>query len=314
MKLEKRLRGVMRPAPEKLPVRVRETSEVTRPAHTAAIILITIALTAAGFPLSAQTYPFREYTSDDGLPQTQLANMMQDSRGYLWIPTRNGLARFDGYTFISYLRKDGLPSNQVGRVVEDENGTIWAITLNGVARFNGKSFISYPVPDSLGVKQVGNKAVIIDTASFLLNASIDFETQILLLFEKGTYRNFTEANPALRGVKLTAIAIAPDDSTVYLIDEEFRAYSYSHGNLKQVHSGPVTDVEFIDGNPQFADLLGREATTIEPFFWEGGTLAVSFIDSEGTVWAGTETSLYRLMSRAFVEYDRENGLPEETWA
>ncbi|MCK7531852.1 MAG: hypothetical protein MZV63_12930 [Marinilabiliales bacterium] len=68
--------------------------------------------------------PIREYTIDDGLPQSESMAIFQDSRGYLWIPTRNGLALFDGHTFISYLRKDGLPSNIVSRVVEDSDGII----------------------------------------------------------------------------------------------------------------------------------------------------------------------------------------------
>lgn len=335
MKLEKRLRGVMPPAAEKLMAQMPAAAGVTRADHPAtaklpalmpaasrliragrlaATALLSMALMVAGFPLRAQSYPFREYTSDDGLPQTQLTHMMQDSRGYLWIPTRNGLARFDGYTFISYLRKDGLPSNMVHRVVEDKNGTIWVITINGVARFNGKNFISYPVPDSLGVKQVSRVAINIDTSSFLLNASIDFDTQIQLLFENGTYRNFTGMNPPLRGMKLTAIGISPADSVLYLVDEDFAAYSYDDGILKQVHEGPVTDVGFPDGMPHFSDWPGQAAPVIQPFYWEGGNLAVSFVDREGTVWAGTETSLYRLMSQAFVEYDREDGLPEETWA
>ena len=56
------------------------------------------------------------------MPQSESMAVYQDSRGFLWIPTRNGLARFDGHTFISYLRKDGLPSNIVTRVVEDKAG------------------------------------------------------------------------------------------------------------------------------------------------------------------------------------------------
>jgi len=131
------------------------------------IVIMTLALAATGITLRAQTYPFREYTSDDGLPQTQSTSVMQDSRGYIWIPTRNGLARFDGLTFVSYLRKDGLPSNLINRVVEDKNGVIWAVTTNGVARFNGKNFVSYPLPDSLGMKQIGWGCSSRDTASIL---------------------------------------------------------------------------------------------------------------------------------------------------
>src|SRR5512145_542596 len=107
-------------------------------------LLLLLMLSTLSLPSRGQTYPYREYTIDDGMPQSESMSIFQDSRGFIWIPTRNGLARFDGHTFIPYLRKDGLPSNNVTRVVEDRAGTIWAVTFNGLARFNGRNFRSYP--------------------------------------------------------------------------------------------------------------------------------------------------------------------------
>jgi ligand-binding sensor domain-containing protein len=281
---------------------------------TRQVIMMILAIAATGLTLRAQTYPFREYTSEDGLPQTQLTYMMQDSRGYIWLPTRNGLARFDGYNFISYLRKDGLPSNVVSRVIEDNSGTIWAVTMNGIARFNGADFTGFPIPDSLGIKNISRTSVCRDTASFILNASIDFDNQILLSFENGTYTNYTADNPSLQDKNLTVIGISPDKSILYLTDTEWRGYTYSNGVLTQVHKGPVTDLETVDGELVFSDWLGRSPPTIHPFYWDKGNLAVYFTDREGTIWAGTETSIFRLLSEAFVEYNRQSGLPDGTWA
>ncbi len=276
--------------------------------------MMILAIAATGLTLRAQTYPFREYTSDDGLPQTQLTYMMQDSRGYIWLPTRNGLARFDGYNFISYLRKDGLPSNLTGKVIEVKNGTIWAVTMNGIARFNGVNFTGFPIPDSLGVKNISRMSVCRDTASFILNASIDFDSQILLSFENETYSNYTADNPPLQGKNLSVIGISPDKSQLYLTDTERRGYAYSNGILTLAHKGPVTDVEIVDGEPVFSDWSLRSPSTIQPFYWDKGNLAVYFTDREGTIWAGTETNIFRLLSVAFVEYNRQSGLPDGTWA
>jgi len=293
MKLDKRVRGVMRPA---------------------AALLLALTLATADFSLNAQTYPFREYTSDDGLPQTQSTSVMQDSRGYLWIPTRNGLARFDGYTFNSYLRKDGLPSNLIHKVIEDRSGIIWAVTVNGMARFNGVKFDSYPVPDSFRVKQFNRMAIGHDTNSFFLSASIDFENQTILLFENGRYYDFTSRHPLLRGKNFSVAAADPRDSALYLIDNNNEAYAYEKGHLKSLNKSYVSDIEIVDGQIRYRDIREPSISVTEPFYWENGNLAMYFEDREGTIWAGTETSIYRLMSRAFVLYDRENGLPEETWA
>lgn len=271
-------------------------------------------LAAGSLMLQSQTYPFREYTSDDGLPQTQSTSVMQDSRGYIWIPTRNGLARFDGYSFISYLRKDGLPSNMIGRVVEDKNGTIWAVTMNGVSRFNGKNFVGYPMPDSLGIKQINMGCPGFDTATFFLHALIDYDNKIILKFENGIYHNFTADQPALQNGIYTPAAADPKDTTLYLLDDNWVAYSYRKGVLKLIRKGPIYDIEFVNGKPHFLSGYGQQDSIPEPFYWEGGSLAFFFRDREGTSWTGTETSIFRLISDAFVEYDKGTGLPEETWA
>ncbi len=293
MKLNKRVRGVMRPA---------------------AALLLTLTLATAELSLHAQTYPYREYTSDDGLPQTQSTSVVQDSRGYIWIPTRNGLARFNGYSFNSYLRKDGLPSNLIYNVFEDRSGTIWAITVNGVARFNGVKFDSYPIPDSFSVKQFKRVAIGRDTNSFFLSASIDFNNQIILLFENGRYYDFASRNPLLRGRGFSVVAADPVDSILYLTNENNEAYAYEKDRLKPLNKSDVAGIDIIDGEVRYRYQSEPLFPIIEPFYWETGALAMYYEDREGTVWAGTETSIYRLISKAFVLYDREHGLPEETWA
>lgn len=281
---------------------------------TRQVIMMILAITATGITLRAQTYPFREYTSDDGLPQTQSTSVMQDSRGYIWIPTRNGLARFDGLTFVSYLRKDGLPSNLISRVVEDKNGVIWAVTTNGVARFNGKNFVSYPLPDSLGMKQIEWGCSGRDTASFFLSASIDFHNQAMLLFKNGVYMNFSATHPPLQNRKFRPIAANPADSILYLTDENLDVYTFDRNRLTFFQKGPVYHASSTDGKMHFAEHDIYQGVTVLPFYWEGAIRAFNFTDREGTTWTGTETTIFRLMSEAFVEYDRENGLPEETWA
>lgn len=278
------------------------------------IVMMTLTIAATGLTLQAQTYPFREYTSDDGLPQTQSTSVMQDSRGYLWIPTRNGLARFDGSTFISYLRKDGLPSNMINNVIEDKKGTIWAVTLNGLARFNGKKFISYPVPDSLRIKQIVLACPGFDTATFFLSAAIDVGKRMILYFENGNYSNYEQQHPALLDKRLKPAVTNPADTTLYLLNDNNEAFAYSRRVLRKIRDEPVGDITISNNVPYFHEPLENMNVGTESLRWEGGSLAFYYKDREGTVWAGTETSIFRLISEAFVEYDRDNGLPDETWA
>jgi len=50
----------------------------------------------------AQDYIFKQLTVDDGLSQSTVFATIQDSRGYMWFGTIDGLNRYDGYTFKIY--------------------------------------------------------------------------------------------------------------------------------------------------------------------------------------------------------------------
>ncbi|MCK7531794.1 MAG: hypothetical protein MZV63_12600 [Marinilabiliales bacterium] len=183
------------------------------------VLLMLIALSAS-LTSHAQTYPYREYTIDDGLPQSESMAVFQDSRGYLWVPTRNGLALFDGHTFISYLRKDGLPSNIVSRVVEDRDGIIWAVTPNGLARFNGRNFKSYPVPDSMKLKNLGMGCDVGDTATWLLSGATDANRNKVILFRRGRYEDLTTSHPALKDQSFVPSVFDNKDSTLYMVNTD----------------------------------------------------------------------------------------------
>src|SRR5512133_3399435 len=174
----------------------------------AALILCTTAI--------AQTRPFREYTVDDGLPQSETMGAFQDSRGYLWIPTRNGLARFDGNTFKNYYRKDGLPSNVVSGIVEDSDGVIWTITTIGLARFNGTSFRGHPSPDSMSLKQLGMGGAFTEPGKFILNARAKDQRKKIILFDNGQYFDMEILYPVLKDREFRAEAFNPADSILYV--------------------------------------------------------------------------------------------------
>ena len=64
----------------------------------------------------------------------------QDSRGYLWFATKNGLNRFNGKEYKIYHREDGneqsLSNNSVTSITEDQEGYLWVGTSNGLNRID----------------------------------------------------------------------------------------------------------------------------------------------------------------------------------
>ncbi|HEY9048653.1 MAG TPA: two-component regulator propeller domain-containing protein [Ohtaekwangia sp.] len=93
------------------------------------------------YQANAQPSPFRfdHYTIKDGLSQSQPYSIFQDSYGYIWIGTQDGLNRFDGTQFKVFKNNPfdstTLTHNWVWTVQEDDRGDIWVGTFQGLCRY-----------------------------------------------------------------------------------------------------------------------------------------------------------------------------------
>lgn len=102
-------------------------------------------------PAAAQRVQFRKITPDDGLSAAWVANIFQDSRGFMWFGTRKGLDRYDGYSFATYRPKRGdstsLADGYVEFVQEDRDSVLWVGTRRGLSRFDRAkdAFVNYSV-------------------------------------------------------------------------------------------------------------------------------------------------------------------------
>jgi signal transduction histidine kinase/ligand-binding sensor domain-containing protein len=82
----------------------------------------------------AAQLPVRTFGTADGLPGDAVTALLEDSRGFLWVGTQTGLARFDGTTFVVYTTDDGLPHPGITALAEDNAGALWVGTTGGLAR------------------------------------------------------------------------------------------------------------------------------------------------------------------------------------
>jgi ligand-binding sensor domain-containing protein/signal transduction histidine kinase len=84
---------------------------------------------------------FEQISPQQGLPQSTIHAILQDSRGFMWFGTQNGLSRFDGYKFTEFKynpkSSSSLPVNKVLVIYEDHTGVLWVGTDGGgLNRFN----------------------------------------------------------------------------------------------------------------------------------------------------------------------------------
>jgi len=91
---------------------------------------------------NAQEYNFIKYNVQDGLPQSQVYDIFQDSKSYLWMATQGGgVCRFDGNSFETISTRDGLPSNFMECIFEDSDNILWFGTKTGLAAYDHKKVI-----------------------------------------------------------------------------------------------------------------------------------------------------------------------------
>ena len=106
------------------------------------LLLCTITLMASG----QYTHPpYRQYTLRDGLSQMQVVSLFQDSRGYIWAGTKEGVNCFNGSEIIKFTAKDGLDDDYGWQITEDFSGNIWVSTFKGFSCFDGVKWESYPL-------------------------------------------------------------------------------------------------------------------------------------------------------------------------
>ncbi len=94
---------------------------------------------------------FRNLTTRDGLSGNNVLDMVQDSCGFIWIATTNGLNRYDGYKFRTFLHDEedslSLSDNYVTSLSIDVSGCLWVGTKKGLNRYNpqNESFWHFPI-------------------------------------------------------------------------------------------------------------------------------------------------------------------------
>lgn len=97
------------------------------------------------------TTVFQNYGRDQGLPHPVPTALVQDHRGFLWIGTQGGLARWDGYRFRAYKANPALqgrlPDDWVETLHVDASGLLWVGGgAGGLARYDDEQDRFIPVP------------------------------------------------------------------------------------------------------------------------------------------------------------------------
>ena len=165
---------------------------------------------------AAQRYSFREYT--EGLGNLNIACLVQDQTGYLWVGTQNGLYRYDGTRFQSFGVAQGVPERMIQSLYVGPDGTLWVATTTGIyfeKRDGHFAEVKSPVPGGQFLQSAGTV--------FTANRP----DEVVAVTRSGAFRvrhtddeHWTAESMHLEGGSLRSVLYAPDGALWYGCDSD----------------------------------------------------------------------------------------------
>jgi len=250
----------------------------------AGILLAPGAISAAGPALPADPcYVFQRMGDNLGLTTRTVVSLVQDSQGFIWIGTLDGLFRYDGAQVESYGEDQGLPSPYITQIVAGPDGTIIVATYDGVARSSGQRF------EPIETGSLGE-----------LGARLP---QRIAVDPRGNL--YAATTEGLQRIPLDGRA-------------QTRVWTTSEGmpdlSVDAVHVAADGRVWFASGNRVGAlDPTNERVEVLPPSIWPFDELVHAILsDADGRIWVRTENHLARLDpgAQSFVRDDE--GLPAAT--
>lgn len=112
------------------------------------VLLLTLFI-ASHAAVAQRRLSFTNLTVENGLSQNSVMAIAQDSTGLIWLGTRQGVNRYDGYRFKIYKSEEknsaDLPTGETTALLTDADGTLWVGTSKGFATYNGRNDRFEPV-------------------------------------------------------------------------------------------------------------------------------------------------------------------------
>ena len=156
------------------------------------ISLVTLLFANAQFDPPQPT--FYNYSISEGLPSSETYFVHQDKKGYIWICTDRGVARYNGYKMRVFTEKDGLPDNVVFKIYEDYKGRLWFLTYNGLLSYwDGTRIVPYKY-NNVVKRYLGNDITTYKSISLDKNDNLFYSAQyrgIVSISAKGRMKYLT---------------------------------------------------------------------------------------------------------------------------
>lgn len=173
----------------------------------------------------AQHPVYYQFTEENGLPDVEFYDVIQDSHGFFWFAANNGLFRYDGKSFKNY-NHPGKRGLSVFNLTEDAQGNIWCVNISGQL-FRVKN-------DSLTIVADLNPSLTIDVPDYIFQDNGDILiTSLAGLFKlKNGQRTLEKIKYDGQTNRLRRIRQLNND--IYLIEGHHKLLKYHNGEIEPI--------------------------------------------------------------------------------
>ena len=247
----------------------------------------------------AQHLGYKRFTVDDGLAQSEVVAMFQDSRGFIWVGTKFGVSKFDGNTFVTRFDSLGILKSAVRNINELADGSVIATSAFGYVIFetngNIKAF-KYPGLNS-------NHTYIPwvqDGKAFVLSRNKE-EIHFLEASPKGPVnvdKNYIGLLSALKKLKFKDFIFDQKFNSFYIFDSAYSMNVFTNGKLiKQKIHGPI---QFVKGRNGYLYAISNKQNPTQEKLLQSNTAFASLYAKYGVV-----NEIYRLEGTTYTKLDFE---------
>lgn len=272
------------------------------------LLSLTICIGAA-----AQQYGFIQYSVSEGLAQSQVNCLYQDSYGYIWVGTLGGLSRFDGREFTNYSQRDGLPGNQIRHISEDDEGRLILGLVGSMAILERGTIKGFPLPDGMRQNQVIDVCVKGDSIWVATSGG-------LLLFENDRLTRLNIDHPCYAA---NIKRLVPTEKG-WIVCTRSEVFEMIDGDVNPIYSAqdgqPFFDLELDENGDMWIAALGSGLVQIssggqavKTFGIEHGLVSSTLTDiqsdRQGGWWLSSEHGISHWTSDGVTSFSALNGMP-----
>ena len=280
-------------------------------------ILLSVIFTLRLFAQTEPQYKYESWKTDQGLPQNTVQTILQYS-GYLWIGTKEGLARFDGINFVTFDRHNTpqFLSHQIRGIKTTSRNGLWISTPNGLLQYDGDFTV---FTDKNGLSSNNISSVYEDSKGGIWVATVNGLNKFKL-GKDGMFANYSTANglshnsiQAILEDKEKNLWIGTADGLNRFKDEKFTSFTRADGlagnNINTIFQSSKGElwIGTTEGVSSFSN--GKFSTYTNKNGLADNDVEVIAEDKSGRVWLGTPNGLTQFYEGKFSSFTTKNGLP-----